>query len=136
MLAFLALLPRALVTFLYALSAFLRFFAPSLPADELLPQLQRAGADQALPALLGWSIAAFDLASAALLVDLGIEWNSRARARNRSDVRRDRALRRVQATIGFQVALSGFLLSPGSGSRAKLIDASRELEFLEQMNQR
>ena len=34
MLAFLALLPRALVTFLYALSVFLRFLAPSLPADS------------------------------------------------------------------------------------------------------
>jgi hypothetical protein len=35
MLAFLALLPRALVTFLYALSALLRFFTPSLAVDEL-----------------------------------------------------------------------------------------------------
>ncbi|MEB3184444.1 MAG: hypothetical protein VKM97_01020 [Cyanobacteriota bacterium] len=133
MLAFLALLPRALVTFLYALSAFLRFFAPSLPADELLPILPRAGTDQALPALLGWSLAAFQLASAALLVDLGVEWNSRARARNRADVRRDRALRRSQATIGFQVALVGFLLKPGVSTRQQLSDSAIELNALDEM---
>jgi hypothetical protein len=132
MLAFMALLPRALVTFLYALSAFLRFFAPSLHADELFPLLPRACTDQTQPSLLGWSVAAFDLASATLLVDLGVEWNSRTRARNRADVRRDRAARRCETTAGFQVALAGFLLQPGASSRQQLNDAVIELQSLDQ----
>jgi len=69
MLAFLALLPRGLVTFFDALAALLRFFANGT-ADPPASQVPVPAT-----ALLGWSLTAFQLASAALLADLGLEWH-------------------------------------------------------------
>jgi hypothetical protein len=82
MIGFLALLPRGLTTFLFA--------------------------------LLGWSLTAFLLASAALLADLGVEWNRRNR--DRADLQ-DACL----------VRLAEFQLEPGEPSRARLREASKLL---------
>ena len=103
MLAFLALLPRGLTTFLFALAALLRFYGSSnsipIPAVPLT--------------LLGWSLTAFLLASAALLADLGLEWNRGTRDR----AGQDRRNRRVDGCL---VGLAEFQLEPGEPSRARL----------------
>ena len=85
MLALLSLLPRASTTFLFALAALLRFYGTDSGVSAHHPS---AG----LP-LLGWSLKAFVLASAALLVDLGLEWNRVVGTRARADRERDRAAR-------------------------------------------
>jgi hypothetical protein len=110
MLGFLALLPRGLTTFLFALAALLRFYGSSssipIPAVPLT--------------LLGWSLAAFLLASACLLVDLGLEWNRR---------NRDRAGQAQRADLqdACLVCLAEFQLEPGGLSRAKLRNAAQLL---------
>ncbi len=71
MLELLSLLTRATTTFLFALAALLRFYGTDT-SDTL------AGFT-----LLGWSLTAFYMASAALLVDLGIGWNGLGRRRDR-----------------------------------------------------
>lgn len=72
MLGFLDLLPRGLTTFLFALAALLRLYGSSssipIPAVPLT--------------LLGWSLAAFLLASAALLL-------SRAKLKNAAQLLSD-----------------------------------------------
>ena len=110
MLGFLALLPRGLTTFLFALAALLRFYGSS--SSIPIPALPLT--------LLGWSLAAFLLASAALLVDLGIEWNRR---------NRDRAgqAQRAQLQNGCLVGLAEFQLEPGALNRARLREASKLL---------
>jgi hypothetical protein len=69
MIGFLALLPRGLTTFLFALAALLRFYgcSNSIP----IPTVPFT--------LLGWSLAAFLLASTSLLVEIGLEWDRRNR---------------------------------------------------------
>lgn len=65
MLGFLALLPRGLTTFLFALAALLRFYGSSnsIPISTLPLNL------------LGCSLKPFLLAPTALLADLSLEWN-------------------------------------------------------------
>jgi hypothetical protein len=75
--SFLALLPRTLTTFLFALAALLRFYGNT--NTEFLHLTT-----------LGWSLLAFSLGSAALLVNLGLEWNAGNRSRNREDEARQR----------------------------------------------
>jgi len=110
MLGFLALLPRGLTTFLFALAALLRFYGSSnsipIPAVPL--------------SLLGWSLTAFLLASAALLADLGLEWNRGTR---------DRAGQAQRADLqdACLVRLAEFQLEPGEPSRARLREASKLL---------
>ena len=103
MIGFLALLPRGLTTFLFALAALLRFYGPSnsipIPAVPLT--------------LLGWSLTAFLLASAALLADLGLEWDRRNRDRARQAQRAD-----LQDAC--LVRLAEFQLEPGEPNRARL----------------
>ena len=110
MLGFLALLPRGLTTFLFALAALLRFYGSSnsipIPAFPLT--------------LLGWSLTAFLLASAALLADLGLEWNRGTRDR----AGQDRRNRRVDGCL---VGLAEFQLEPGASSRARLKKAGELL---------
>jgi hypothetical protein len=112
MLAFLALLPRGLVTFFYALAALLRFFV-----DGTLESAEEA---QATSALLGWSLASFYMASTALLVDLGLEWNRGNGRRNSLDERRERSLRRLDGEIEYRRALAEVLLDPSDFSRQRL----------------
>ena len=112
MLAFLALLPRALVSFLYDLAALLRFFD-----DGTVESADQAGATAAL---LGWSLAAFVVASAALLVDLGLEWHGGNRRRDGEAARRKRALRRLDGEIEYRRALAEVLLDSSDTSRQRL----------------
>jgi hypothetical protein len=114
MLAFLALLPRVLVTFFYALAALLRFFVDG--TVDPYPAALKANA----PTLLGWSLSAFVLASAALLVDLGVEWNRGTRRRHCRDEERNRQLRRLGREDQYRKALAQFLLEPSDTSRRGL----------------
>jgi hypothetical protein len=110
MLGFLALLPRGLTTFLFALAALLRFYGSA----NTIPF-------QAVPlTLLGWSLTAFLLASAALLADLGVEWNRR---------NRDRAGQAQRAFLqdGCLVGLAEFQLESGETSRVRLRTAAQLL---------
>jgi hypothetical protein len=86
----LALLPRGLTTFLFALAALLRFYGHDTPEFT-------AGGVQ--DALLGWSLAAFLLATAALLADLGLEWHRRSRDRDQRTTRDMEARRRTEETL-------------------------------------
>jgi hypothetical protein len=74
--------------------------------------------------LLGWSLAAFHLASAALLAEIGLEWERRTRDRARQERRDRRALRarRVEpsqaegggpAAAGHPGMDEGFMIPPG-----------------------
>ncbi|BFM39859.1 hypothetical protein [Synechocystis sp. LKSZ1] len=73
MASFLALLPRSLTTFLYAVAALLRFYGNiDTTPIQLIPLT-----------ILAWSFLAFALGTAALVVNLGLEWNAGNRIRNR-----------------------------------------------------
>ena len=74
--SFLALLPRTLTTFLFALAALLRFYGTTDTEFLHLTTLQ-------------WSFLAFNLGAAALLVNLGLEWNTGYRSRNREAEERE-----------------------------------------------
>ncbi|MBE9175020.1 hypothetical protein IQ225_06310 [Synechocystis salina LEGE 06155] len=81
MASFLALLPRSLTTFLYAVAALLRFYGNiDTTPIQLIPLT-----------ILQWSFLAFTLGTAALLANLGLEWNAGNRSRNREIEKRDRA---------------------------------------------
>ena len=85
MVSFLALLPRTLTTFLFALAALLRFYGNT---DTKFLHLTT----------LDWSLLAFSLGSAALLVNLGLEWNAGRRSRSQAEDERLRTEReRVRA---------------------------------------
>ena len=80
MVGFLALLPRSLTTFLYAVAALLRFYG-NLNTTPFQP----------IPlTILGWSFLAFSLGTASLLANLGLEWNAGNRSRNREIEERSR----------------------------------------------
>jgi len=104
MLAFLALLPRVLVTFFYALAALLHFFVDGTPAAP--------NQTEASSALLGWSLAAFVLASAALLVDLGLEWDRGHDRRDRQVERRERQVLRQDRETRYRRSVAEVLLEP------------------------
>jgi hypothetical protein len=76
--SFLALLPRSLTTFLFALAALLRFYGNTETEFFHVATLQ-------------WSFLAFSLGSAALVANLGLEWNAGNRSRNREAEARERA---------------------------------------------
>ena len=81
MLSFLALLPRALTTFLYAVAALLRFYGNTNTTPiQFIPIT-----------ILQWSLLAFCLGTAALLVSLGLEWNAGNRSRTEAEEERLRA---------------------------------------------
>ncbi|WP_030008207.1 hypothetical protein, partial [Picosynechococcus sp. NKBG042902] len=84
MIGFLALLPRALTTFLYAVAALLRFYADT----DTIPI-------QFIPfTILQWSFLAFVLGTAALLANLGLEWHAGNRSRYRETEAREQEARR------------------------------------------
>jgi hypothetical protein len=76
--SFLALLPRTLTTFLFALAALLRFYGNT---DTTFLHLTT----------LGWSLLAFSLGSAALVANLGLEWNAGRRSHSQAEDERLRA---------------------------------------------
>ena len=84
MVSFLALLPRSLTTFLYAVAALLRFYGKlNTTPIQLIPLT-----------ILQYSFLAFALGTVALLVNLGLEWNAGNRSRNREIEARERETRR------------------------------------------
>ncbi|UAJ72555.1 DUF874 family protein [Synechocystis sp. PCC 7339] len=84
MASFLALLPRSLTTFLYAVAALLRFYG----------NIDTTPIPQVPLTILQWSFIAFILGTAALLANLGLEWNTGNRSRNREIEARERETRR------------------------------------------
>ena len=84
MVSLLALLPRALTTFLYAVAVLLRFYADTDTTPiQLIPLT-----------ILQWSFLAFALGTAALLANLGLEWHAGNQSRNREIEERERETRR------------------------------------------
>ena len=77
--SFLPLLPRNLTTFLFALTALLRFYGNT---ETLYFHLT----------LIQWSLVAFSLAAAFLVVNISLEWNAGNRSRNRELEARQREL--------------------------------------------
>lgn len=84
MASFLALLPRSLTTFLYAVAALLRFYG-NLDTTPI-PRIPLT--------ILQWSFLVFCLGTEALLVNLGLEWNAGNRSRNREIEAREREIKR------------------------------------------
>ena len=81
MVSFLALLPRSLTTFLYAVAALLRFYGNT---DTIpIPRIPLT--------ILDWSLLAFALGTASLLVNLSLEWNAGNRSRAQAEDARLRA---------------------------------------------
>ncbi|ANV90520.1 hypothetical protein [Picosynechococcus sp. PCC 8807] len=133
MVSFLALLPRALTTFLYAVAALLRFYAntDTIPI-QLFPLT-----------ILQWSFLAFTLGTTALLANLGLEWhagtrakNERARAedeanreRDRANQERERAARRARIQNRGFILQTRYQLTPGRETGAALADF---LSFLQE----
>lgn len=84
MASFLALLPRSLTTFLYAVAALLRFYGNiDTTPFQLIPFT-----------ILEWSFWAFTLGTASLVVSLGLEWNAGNRSRYQAAQARERETRR------------------------------------------
>ncbi|MGA1622458.1 MAG: hypothetical protein ACO36E_06990 [Synechocystis sp.] len=77
----LSLLPRSLTTFLYAVAALLRFYG-NIDTTPI-PRIPLT--------ILQWSFLAFTLGTAALLVNLGLEWNAGDRSRAQAEDERLRA---------------------------------------------
>ena len=81
MVSFLALLPRSLTTFLYAVAALLRFYGNT---DTIpIPRIPLT--------IIDWSLLAFALGTASLLVNLSLEWNAGNRSRAQAEDARLRA---------------------------------------------
>ncbi|MBE9175018.1 hypothetical protein IQ225_06300 [Synechocystis salina LEGE 06155] len=133
MVSFLALLPRSLTTFLYAVAALLRFYG-KIDATPI----------QIIPlTILQWSFIAFGLGTAALLANLGLEWNAgnrakneRARAedeadqaRNRADQERQRAASRARIQNRYLILQTRHQLTPSPETRTALADF---LSFLQE----
>jgi hypothetical protein len=85
-------------SFMLAFLALLRFFVDG--------PVESAHQAEATAAVLGWSLAAFVVASAALLVDLCLEWH--------------RGTRRLDREARFRRALAQLLLDPSDASRTEL----------------
>ena len=114
MLSFLAILPRSLVTFLYAAAALLRFYGDA----ETIP-LEQYGFTTTV---LNWSLVAFLAATVLLLVAIGIEWHGGNRRRDQeaedreradeertaAEAERGRAARRARVQAQFLVALGQY----------------------------
>ncbi|ANV90519.1 hypothetical protein [Picosynechococcus sp. PCC 8807] len=126
MVSFLALLPRALTTFLYAVAALLRFYANTDTTPIQLFPLT----------ILQWSFLAFALGTTALLANLGLEWHAGNRSRHREIEKRDRAAQeRERAARRARIQNRGFILqtryqlTPGRETGAALADF---LSFLQE----
>lgn len=127
MLSFLAILPRSLVTFLYAAAALLRFYGDA----EIIP-LKQYGFTYTV---LDWSLVAFVLATVALVVNLGLEWNSGNRSRNRetedratADRERDRAAEERERAARRAQVQARFLVALGQHQRRNTPETQRRLD--------
>ena len=120
MLSFLAILPRSLVTFLYALAALLRFYGDA----ETIP-LEQYGFQYTV---LDWSLLAFVAATVCLVVNLGLEWNSGNRSRRTEAEARERTARRTRIQARFAVLQVRHQLDPSTETRAALRDFVALLE--------
>ena len=109
MASFLALLPRSLTTFLFALAALLRFYGNTETEFFHVATLQ-------------WSFLAFCLGSAALVANLGLEWNAGNRSRNREVEERERAARRARIQNRWIILQVQYQVSPGEATRTALGD--------------
>ena len=130
MASFLALLPRSLTTFLFALAALLRFYGNT--ETEFFHV-----------ATLRWSFLAFCLGSASLVANLGLEWNAGNRSRNReaedreranektnradeernrANQERERAARRARVQNRWIILQVQYQVSPGEATRTALGD--------------
>ena len=139
MVSFLGLLPRTLTTFLFALTALLRFYgnSESVPISRFpLTYLQ-------------WSFWAFIAATTALVVNLGLEWHTGHQRRYReAEAReiaietreiaietretgareRDRAAYRARLQTKCLAAIMGCQLAPNPRSEQRLRDLLTLLE--------
>ena len=123
MASFLALLPRSLTTFLFALAALLRFYGNTETEFFHVATLQ-------------WSFLAFCLGAAALVANLSLEWNAGNRSRNReaeereraneernrADEERERAARRARVQNRWIILQVQYQVAPGEATRAALGD--------------
>ena len=106
MVSFLALLPRSLTTFLYAVAALLRFYG-NLNTTPL----------QLIPlTILQYSFLAFALGTAALLANLGLEWNVGNRSRNREAEEQERVARRARIQNRRIILQVQYRVSPGEAT--------------------
>ena len=133
MASLLALLPRSLTTFLYAVAALLRFYGQlNTTPIPFIPLTIRQ-----------WSFLVFVLGTASLVVNLCLEWNAgnrakneRARAKDEADRERDRANQeRERAASRARIQNRGFILqtrhqlAPNSETEKALADF---LSFLQE----
>ncbi len=109
MVSFLGLLPRTLTTFLFALAALLRFYGTTDTEFLHLTTLR-------------WSLLAFSLGSAALVANLGLEWNAGRQSRNREAEERERAARRARIQNRWIVLQVQHQIALGEDARAALAD--------------
>ncbi|WP_347338268.1 hypothetical protein [Synechocystis sp. FACHB-383] len=86
--------------------------------------------------ILGWSFLAFALGTAALLVNLGLEWhagnrsrNREIEARNRADQERQRAASRARIQNRYLILQTRHQLAPSPDTRTALADF---LSFLQE----
>ena len=98
-----------LTTFLFALAALLRFYGNT--ETEFFHV-----------ATLRWSFLAFCLGSAALVANLGLEWNAGNRSRNREVEERERAARRARIQNRWIILQVQYQVSPGEATRTALGD--------------
>ena len=126
MVSFLALLPRSLTTFLYAVAALLRFYGNT---DTIpIPRIPLT--------ILDWSLLAFALGTASLLVNLSLEWNAGNRSRNQAlearqrearqddlaDQERERSAARARIQNRWIILEIRHQLTPSPETRAALTD--------------
>jgi hypothetical protein len=126
MVSFLALLPRSLTTFLYAVAALLRFYGNiNTTPIQFIPLT-----------VLQWSFLLFCLGTASLLANLGLEWNAGNRSRNReaenskredeernkADRERERAASRARIQHRFIILQVRHQLAPSSETQTTLAD--------------
>jgi hypothetical protein len=126
MVSFLALLPRSLTTFLYAVAALLRFYGNT---DTIpIPRIPLT--------VLDWSLLAFALGTASLLVNLSLEWNAGNRSRNQAlearqrearqddlaDQERERSAARARIQNRWIILEIRHQLTPSPETRAALTD--------------
>ncbi|MBE9204429.1 hypothetical protein IQ218_14540 [Synechocystis salina LEGE 06099] len=126
MASFLALLPRSLTTFLYAVAALLRFYG----------NIDTTPISKIPLTILQWSFITFILGTAALLANLGLEWNAGNRSRNReieernrADQERQRAVSRARIQNRFFLLQTRHQLTPSPETRTALADF---LSFLQE----
>ncbi|QFZ92655.2 hypothetical protein [Synechococcus elongatus] len=128
MLSFLAILPRSLVTFFYALAALLRFYGDA----ETIP-LEQYGFTYTV---LDWSLLVFLAATVLLLVAIGIEWHGGNRRRDQeAEDRAAAAEARDRAIAAAEIAIEERNRSAEERNRAAE-ERNRAIEAAKRQNRR